>query len=254
MSFHDSESDVSRMNRASFPRGVTVHPWTWQVMNAAQRVAQESDGVFDVTVAPLLMASRSLPHRGYHFDAAATWQDIFLRKNHEVFFRRGLVVDLGGIAKGFAVDRAVEALQLAGVGSGIVNGGGDLRIFGLEGRTIHLRHPAEPYRTAGTVKLSQRAVATSATYFAETDRAGKQSGSLIDGRARRVVSDSLSVTVAAEDCMTADALTKVVFARREKARPLLLRYRADALLLERNGAPCWMFHAPCDTRDRIRSG
>jgi thiamine biosynthesis lipoprotein ApbE len=52
--------------------------------------------------------------------------------------------------------------------------------------------------------------------------------------------------------MTADALTKIVFILREKSRPLLARYHADALLLERDGAPLWMFRSSCDTRDRTR--
>jgi hypothetical protein len=75
---------------------------------------------------------------------------------------------------------------------------------------------------------------------------------LLDGRSGRTVRELISVSVAAAECMVADALTKVVFALREEAAGLLARYRADALLLERDGAPSWMFHSPCDTRDRTR--
>ena len=56
----------------------------------------------------------------------------------------------------------------------------------------------------------------------------------------------ISVSVAAPDCMTADALTKIVLALREKAAPLLARHRADALLLERDGAPSWIYRCSCD--------
>src|SRR5262245_894080 len=125
MSFYDPDSDVSRMNRDAFPKGVIVDPWTWQVIHAAQAFALESHGVFDITVA-------SKPN-------AASWRDIFLRRNYEVFFRRSLIVDLGGIAKGFAVDRAVDALQENGVTAAIVNAGGDLRVFGSTSREVHLR-------------------------------------------------------------------------------------------------------------------
>ena len=62
----------------------------------------------------------------------------------------------------------------------------------------------------------------------------------------------ISVSVAAAECMAADALTKIVFALREKAAGLLEQYHADGLLLERDGAPSWMFHSLCDTHDRIR--
>ena len=66
----------------------------------------------------------------HRFSPTATSRDIFLRRNYEVFFCRDLIVDLGGIAKGFAVDCAVEALKDNGVEAGIVNAGGDLRTFG----------------------------------------------------------------------------------------------------------------------------
>lgn len=235
MSFHDPASDVSRMNRQGFPRGVTVDPWTWEVMHAAQNFASESDGAFDVTVAPVLTESNILPDCGYGRNLGATSRDIFLQKDGEVFFRRGLVVDLGGIAKGFAVDRAVEALLNQGVSSGLVNAGGDIRIFGSGRQSIHIRHPNEPQRSAGVIVLRDRALATSAGYFAPN--------ALIDGRTHQAMARQISVTVAAEDCMTADALTKVVFALREKSAPVLRRYGSDALLLERDGSPSWAFQS-----------
>ena len=244
MSFHNLTSDVSRMNRDAFPQGVTVHPWTWRVMSAARRFAQESNGAFDVAVAAVLAKGNHLPYRGYHFDGAATSRNIFTRRNYEVCFNRPLIVDLGGIAKGFAVDRAVDALKRNGLTSGIVNAGGDIRVFGSTSRQVYLRNPLSPSLFSGMLCVRNRALATSATYFAP--------GALVDGQTRRALADSISVTVAAHDCVTADALTKIVFALGEKAAPLLKRSRADAVLLERDGAPSWIFHSPCDTRDRTR--
>src|ERR1044071_7017707 len=61
MSFHNPLSDVSRMNRDAFPKGVVVHPWTWQVMKTAKRFAEESHGAFDITVAPFLTKWNYLP-------------------------------------------------------------------------------------------------------------------------------------------------------------------------------------------------
>ena len=252
MSFHDGLSDVSRMNRDAFPKGVNVHPWTWQVMKASKQFAEESHGTFDITVAPSLTKWNYLPHHGYQFSPTASWHDIFLRRNYEVFFRRDLIVDLGGIAKGFAVDRAVEALRENGIECGLVNAGGDLRTFGLTSHLIHLRHPTDPTRVAGAVRLRERALATSAIYFERRKYRGKYVAPLLDGRTGRSSRDLISVSVAAAECLIADALTKIVFALREKSARLLARFHADALLLEREGAPSWMFHSSCDTRDRIR--
>ena len=252
MSFHNRLSDVSRMNREAFPKGVIVHPWTWQVMNAAKRFAEESHGTFDITVAPWLTKWNYLPRRSYQFSPTASSRDIFLRRNCEVFFRRKLIVDLGGIGKGFAVDRAVDALKKEGIKCGIVNAGGDLRAFGCPAQVIHVRHPAEPRGIAGAVHLRERAMATSGIYFDRRKYRGKYVAPLIDGQTGKPGRELISVSVAAAECMIADALTKVVFALREKAAGLLAQYGADALLLERNGAPSWMFHSPCDTRDRTR--
>ena len=70
---------------------------------------------------------------------------------------------------------------------------------------------------------------------------------ILDARTGRAACDFISVTVGAANCMTADALTKVVFALRREAVPLLARYSADALLIEQDGRPSWMFHPTCDT-------
>jgi thiamine biosynthesis lipoprotein len=247
MSFHHSASDVSRINREAFQRKVTVDPWTWRVLRAAQELSHESDGVFDITVARKLMQWKYLPRR-YRNVSEGNWRDIVLEKNCTVRFRQRVIVDLGGIAKGFGVDRAVEALKCAGVPSGVVNAGGDLRVFGLKSELVHLRRPAEPMRPAGAIKLRERALATSGIYFAQKRCGRAVVSSLLDGRTCRSARKLISVSVAASACMIADALTKIAFVLREKSAPLLARYHADALLLEHDGAPLWMFHSPCDTR------
>src|SRR4029434_1566169 len=186
-------------------------------MKAAKRFAEESHGTFDITVAPWLTKWNYLPGRSYQFSPTATSRDIFLRRNYEVFFRRSMIGDLGGIAKGFAVDRAVDALKENGIECGIVNAGGDLRTFGLASQFIHLRHPAEPTRIAGAVRLRERAMATSGIYFERRKYQGQYVSPLLDGRSGQTARELISVSVAAAECMAADALTKVVFALREKA-------------------------------------
>ena len=249
MSFHQWASDVSRMNREAFQRKVTVDPWTWRVLRAAQKLAHESDGIFDITVARKLVQWDYLPRR-YGKVSEGNWRDIVLEKNCTVRFRQRVIVDLGGIAKGFAVDRAVKALKRAGVPYGVVNAGGDLRVFGLKSELVHLRHPAEPMRPAGAISLRERALATSGIYFAQKRRGKARVSSLLDGRTSRSSRELVSVSVAARVCMLADAFTKIVFVLREKSAPMLVRYHADAWLLERDGAPSWMFCSSCDTSDR----
>jgi FAD:protein FMN transferase len=245
MSFHDSESDVSRINRDACYKPVRVHPYTWCVLKAAQEFSRESNGIFDVTMATQLVKWNCLPRCGARF-GRGSWRDIILQTTGQVRFRRPLLIDFGGIAKGFAVDRAVEILKRKRVTAGIVNAGGDVRVFGSTSQLVHLRQPGQPKLAAGAVKLCQRAIATSGTYFARTKNRGRCVSPMLDGRTGRAMCDVISVTVAAANCMTADALTKVVFALRERSAPLLARYSADALLLEQDGAPSWIFHPTCD--------
>jgi thiamine biosynthesis lipoprotein len=90
-------------------------------------------------------------------------------------------------------------------------------------------------------------MATSGIYLARTKNRRRYVSPILDARSGRAACDLISVTVGAANCMTADALTKVVFALREEAAPLLARYFADALLIEQDGSPSWMFHPTCDT-------
>jgi len=246
MSFHDPESDVSRMNRDACYKRVRVHPWTWRVLKSAQEFSRNTDGIFDVTTAEQLVKWSYLPRCGAQF-GRSSWRDIILEAPGHVRFRRPLLIDFGGIAKGFAVDRAVEILKRKRVMAGIVNAGGDLRVFGPASQLVHLRHPAQPNRAAGAVRLRERSIATSGIYFARTKNRSRCVSPMLDGRTGRAARELISVTVAAANCMMADALTKVVFALRVQAAPLLARYSADALVIEQDGRPSWMFHPTCDT-------
>jgi FAD:protein FMN transferase len=252
MSFHDRQSDVSRINRNAFYRPVRVHAWTWRVLKSAQEFSRKSDGVFDVTIARQLVKWDYLPGLYNPNRGSGNWRDIVLDDQCRIRFRRPVIIDLGGIAKGFAVDRAVEALKDNGVTAGIVNAGGDLRTFGSASHLIHVRHPAKPAGVAGALRLRERAMATSGTYFECRDRHAPYVSPLVDGRTGQSAGEILSVSVAAAECITADSLTKIVFVLRQKAAGLLAEYLADALLLEHDGAPSWMFQSLCDTRDRTR--
>ena len=118
MSFHDPTSDVARMNRNAARRPVKVHPWTWGVLKCAHEFSRKSDGVFDVTMARQLVKWDYLPRPNKRFCGDGSWRDIVLDDKYVVRFRRPLVVDLGGIAKGYAVDRSVEALKDNGITAG----------------------------------------------------------------------------------------------------------------------------------------
>jgi thiamine biosynthesis lipoprotein len=211
MSFHARDSDVSRLNRHAWRTALRVHPWTYAVLAEAQRVARASEGLFDVSVARVLVARGLLPApRGVRVpDPRACYRDIRLLPGFRVRFHRPLLLDLGGIAKGFAVDRALQRLRSAGIDSALVNAGGDLRCFGPAAQRVHVRDPRAPWRLLPLAELRNGAIATSATYFSLRRRAGRDVCAQVDPRGGRGVPAG-SVSVAARRCITADAWTKVL--------------------------------------------
>ena len=238
MSYHDPDSDVSRINREAVNRPVTVAAQTWQVLAAATDMARASEGLFDVTIAPTLARFGLLPrHRDCpRAHGAARWPHVDLLPGHRVRLARPLRIDLSGIAKGYAVDRAIDALRQAGMTVGRVNAGGDLRAFGDTAQTLRVRRLDAPTATLPLVNLRNGACATSAAYFSARRHQGQPVCALIDPLTRAPCNMNRSVTVLAPNCMTADALTKVVHADPLRALPVLARFGARALMIERDGA------------------
>lgn len=232
MSFHEPGSELSAVNRGAAGAPQAVGRLTWRVLRAALALARASDGGFDPTVAARLVDSGHLPAPdGPRPDPRADWRDVELLSGRRVRFRRPLWLDLGGIAKGHAVDRAVRAMQYAGAAGGVVNAGGDLRVFGLGAETVHVRHPANPARGVPLLQLRNGAVATSAGYFSER---GSLSA-LVDPHDGGRLGAATSATVCAPRAIWADALTKVVLVDPGRAAPLLRRLHARAALLDAAG-------------------
>lgn len=233
MSYHDPASDISRLNRMEAGTA-SVHPHTWQVLAAAHAVSEASDGRFDVTIAPQLVQHGYLPAHADFVPAApeANWQDISLLPDHRVRLARSLQMDLGGIAKGYAVDCAIRALQGAGVEAGRVNAGGDLRLFGDVAETIHVRHPQAATRLLPLCQISEGALATSANYYSHRRVGDRIVSPLIDPATRAPCAGGRSVSVLAPRCSFADALTKVVYADPDGAIAALQRLGAHAIVLD----------------------
>jgi FAD:protein FMN transferase len=246
MSFHEAGSDVSRLNRDAAARQVSVHDWTYQVLATAVDLHHRSAGAFDISVAPALQRLGLLPDvscgapRGKRERAVrragAVRNDIQLLPGNLVRFADASVqIDLGGIAKGFAVDRAVEALQRHGITGGLVNAGGDLRAFGPRPHLIDIRDPRQPGRTLFRVALRSAALASSAGRFDPIRSAAARASAVIDPATALPALAVSGATVCAACCMTADALTKVVMNAGETAGTVLEHYGADALFVSSHG-------------------
>lgn len=202
MSKFEPDSDVSRFHRLRPGESMDVDLHTAAVLLAARRLHYETGGSFDI--------SSHSASDGWRFD------DQRLQRMDDAAH-----IDLGGIAKGYAVDLAVRTLIELGCASGWVNAGGDLRVFGMAELALHLRDEC-----GGGVRpfgwLQDGAFATS--HFSTTSRCA----------ALRAAGDKAAfeahVSVAAPLCLWADALTKVVALSGDTAHPVLSRYHAQAWL------------------------
>ena len=155
--------------------------------------------------------------------------------NQVRFIDPAVRIDLGGIAKGFAVDRAVEALHRCGITDGLVNAGGDLRVFGPRSHLIDIRNPRQPERTLFRVALANGALASSAGRFNPMRSREALASAVIDPATAMPAQPVSGATVCAPSCMLADALTKVVMNASEAAGTVLEHYGADALFVTSRG-------------------
>ena len=212
-------SDLRRIARRAHRRAVRVDPRTFDVLQLAQALWRDSAGAFDP----------SLPARG-----GADFGSLELRsRGRRVRTLAPLHLDLGGIAKGHAVDLAVAALRAKGCRRGVVNAGGDLRCLGdHDWHPVRVRLPHDPAQAPALLEVRGAAVATSA----DTHR--RPGGGLRDGRRlghRRPCAHDGSVTVIAPSCAVADALTKLVALQPQRATRWLNRHRAHALRIDHAG-------------------
>jgi thiamine biosynthesis lipoprotein len=232
MSFHDPASDVSRINCATIGEWVEIHVHTDEVIRSALSMACATGGIFDVTCAPKLVEWGYLPMPAgdlpEHIPGRST---LVLQDGCRIKKLSAAWIDLGGIAKGYAVDLAIAALQRSGVRSACVNAGGDLRAFGDIGYPVAIRHPLYPNEAALQTQLREEALATSGTYFSRKRIDDRECSALINGSDSRPITAGFSASVRAPTCMLADALTKVVMASADPRHPVLEQFDAAAFII-----------------------
>lgn len=250
--FSDS-SDVGRANREAAVGPVAITAPTALVLREALAWAHASGGEFDPCLGravrlwdvghrrtpPPEGAVRRLAGRGlYGALEVDGWRGRWVARSTDP----DVEIDLGGIAKGYGVDRAVDALRRRGVTRGIVNVGGDLYALGEAepgaGWTVGIRSPEDPDRLAGSLTVRDAAVATSGDYLQFFRYQGRRYHHLLDpatGAPRRT--PVRSVTVLAGTCLAADAGATAVFGMAREPAERMLRSRArDARLVSRIAA------------------
>jgi len=219
---NNPDSEISRLNEEG---RLQVSPDTMFLLEKAKEFYSLSGGAFDITIGPLLdlwgfTGQRYLQPSESEIDNklvyVGTDKIIFHRKDNMVQYQlSGMILDLGAIAKGYAVDRAVKKLKEAGIKDCLINAGGT--IYGLGNRfgkpwKVTLPAPSGGDSLPEAVELKDSALATFGNdeqFFAQGK---KRFPDVFDPRTGRIVRNGLSfVTVMAPDCLTADALGITIF-------------------------------------------
>lgn len=222
MSPHKPESELSRINRDAAREAVPLSAEMYRLIERALEFSRFSDGAFDISFASVgnlydyragTAPSAEALARGL---AAIGWQHLILdAKTRSLRFgREGMRIDLGGFAKGHAVDNAVAILAELGVRHAIVSAGGDSRVLGdRRGRpwSVAIRDPRREGGVVAVLPLEDTAISTSGDYERYFERDGVRCHHLIDPRSGRSPDALRSVTILAPDGLTAEGLSKTVF-------------------------------------------
>ena len=232
MSTWRDDSDLARVNAGAAAAPVAVDPETAGLVAAALDLAAASGGAFDPTVLPLMRAwgLRGGEPRvpvgaelaGLLAVTGARLVQVDTLAATIAFARPGVALDLGGIAKGHALDQARAAMLAAGAVGGRLDLGGNLLVFGTGvGDSVGVVAPDDPGRIVATLAFAAGSVATSGQYerFVEID--GRPRGHILDPRSGQPVAQVGSATVAAPTGLLADALATAVFVLGPRCGPAL---------------------------------
>lgn len=220
MSSYRETSELSRINASAAQGAVAISAELQHLVRQSLHYSRISRGAFDITYASV----------GYRYDyrqrqqpsdewvaqrlSAIDYRHIELDQERIRFLDAGVRIDLGAIAKGYAVDRAIELLQQCGVSRAMVSAGGDSRIIGdRDGREwiIGVKHPRDPSGIALRLPLSDTAVSTSGDYERFFIDDGERVHHIINPKTGRSADSSWSATVIGPDAMTTDALSTTIF-------------------------------------------
>ena len=222
MSHYKPESELSAINQHANERPVQVDKELFDLIKLSTHYSQITEGAFDITYASV----------GYLYDyrrrihpseeqikealPAVNWRNMLLDEQHHTvrFEHSGMRIDLGGIGKGYAVDRGIEVLKARGIDRALVTAGGDSRIIGdRNGRPwlVAIRHPDNPNKVVTRIPLSDSAMSTSGDYERYFDEDGVRYHHIIDPRTGHSASKVRSATILAPTATQTDGMSKTAF-------------------------------------------
>lgn len=251
INFFSDKSELSEINRNAGIRPVKVSALTLDVVEKGLYVAARSGGAFDPTIGPEVHMwdfhkkikppdadiRKNLPLVNY--------RNVALDRDESTVFlkKKGMMLDLGGIAKGYGADLAVEVLRRHGIRDGIVAVAGDIKTFGLKpdgsSWNVGIENPRQKDASdeiLATVRLSDKAISTSGDYQRYFISGGRRYHHLLDPRTGYPAMSCRSVSVIADKAVFTDAFATAVFILGpEKGMKLLKELGMDGVIVDAGG-------------------
>ncbi len=218
--YFQSGSEIAKINRLKINEKFVLTNEMFKVLNFSRKIRRKTGGAFNITATPF-----KISENGWVLDK--TKKTIRLKK-------KGIKINLGGVAKGFIVDQGIRALKKSGVRNALINAGGDMYCMGdgsdQGGWKVGIRDPQDSRKVIGTFRVRDKGVATSGSY--------ERSSHIIDPRTGYPVEKILkSVTVIAKNCRTADALATALYVLgpREGLSVIENILRAECVIVDEKG-------------------
>jgi len=248
---YDEESEVSKINRLAGIKSLTINSEVFELIKKSLYYSELSEGNFDITVSPAIdiwidvRRNNSMPSNKTIKSALkhVGYKNIVLDKSNLSihFLDRDTKIDLGAIAKGYAVDRAKGILSTYGIEDALVNIGGNIFAMGKpldkESWQIGIRHPRSKKDIIHTLKLNNKAISTSGDYERFFIVNGKRFSHIVDPHTGKPSEGVTSVTIVCDSAKKADFLSTAVFVMGpEKGLEFIQSFKnIEAFIFDREG-------------------
>lgn len=243
MSIYESTSEISSLNHMAGSSSLSISSEIYDLIRRSIAYSKLTNGAFDITALPLKkiwQTAEQIPTEAqiHHAKKLVNYRNIVFSDNKIMLKYSGMGVDLGGIAKGFAVDKVVELLKIRGIASGVINFGGSVFVLGEE-RSVGIQTPFGKKGTyIGTIRVKNKAVVTSGAYENYRVINGTAYQHIIDPHTGYPVNNELlAVTLIGAKAEELDALaTGVCVMGIQKGYDLLKKRQIDAIFIKKDGS------------------
>jgi len=258
-----SSSELSAVNAAAGKAPVRVSSDTLQIVKLALRVAELTDGAFNIAIGPAVdlwnvMERQDVPtvEELEHVRDQIVLSGVRIDNAERTIFleRAGMRIDVGGIAKGYAADRAVMRMKKAGATGGIVALSGDIKAFGRlpkeKRATVGIQHPRMPEELLLVIDLDDEAISTAGDYERYFERDGVRYHHILDPATLQPAKECQSVSIIAKEGVWADGLDTGIFVLGPERGMRLIEGLGDvqAIIVDREGK----VHMSAELRKRVR--